>query len=166
MSKENVHPNTHVKTVVQEGKEILQSAAKELSTWESTAGKPIETIQEENFSENLSHQPEEKIQVGCSPRLPKLSAIVKKGDRFIPMRQKSIDQEYNNMILNNSSHAESSCIDQSRQASIASAEEVKGAPREFDLIAQVNTTERQKKPVHLDDRNQLLASTFVKKQSR
>jgi len=76
MSKENVHPNNHIKTVVQEGKEILQSGVKELSTWESTAGKPIETIQEENFSENISPKSKKKIQDDRSLGLPKLSVIV------------------------------------------------------------------------------------------
>lgn len=49
MSKENVHPNNHFKTERQEGKNIQQSAAKPLSTWESTLGKPMDPIGEESY---------------------------------------------------------------------------------------------------------------------
>ena len=58
------------------------SAAKPLSTWDSTAGKPIEPISEVGFSEEESMP---GLLFGLTPPQPRA------GDRFIPLRQKSVD---------------------------------------------------------------------------
>ena len=159
-SKENVHPNAK-----SEGKitSTIQASAK-LSTKESTAGKLLEHISEESYRDEPSLPPPDKplfvmgktkFNQGKSPIMQHLKAkqmtpvIGRPGDRYIPQRNKSFDQEFNLLILNNSSHAESSGMVDASHQSPDSGEEAK---------------EPSKKAVPLDERNQLLVSGVVKKE--